>query len=444
MTLAAQAAWLAALVAGDPEFAIRLRAPVVDPPTATAPPGSKKAAPPSELPVPYADAVPNPKPLDIGTRPQARKLGTNITIFVNFDGVHIDYCNPANSHENCHWLERDTTFEPFSGNLAQRVAILDAMRSLVADFGIRVTGQRPPDDEPYVMVVYGGDSIDEEALGRAPAGDCWDDLPNEIAYVYLDGERSTWINGGASTALHESAHTWGFDHIGLEGALMAPSGGNTKTNYFDGCAQIVSDTLLTPADEPSCPQLNLELCGLGDFQYDVALLRMLFGAPYVDDRAPELSLVRPFDGVYYQGPANFRVELAVVDDLHPQIYELSIGIAGLVDDPSFSPVLDPSFDVEALPIGEWTFEVRLRDAAGNESSLEFVVVVGDHPIELDDGCACRSGGQRGHSGAFWALFALGVGACSRRRKPPQAAPFNPNPAASRPARCAGALRAVRI
>lgn len=414
MALAAQTIVLAALIAGDPEFAIRLHSPV-DPPAATATTTTQKSPPPSEPPVPYHDAVPSP-PGAVTQPPQARKLGTNITLFVNFDGVEIGECNPSNSHENCHWLEKNQTFDPYSGSLAQRVAILDAMRSLVADYGIRVTGQRPPADEPYMMVVYGGDSIEEEALGRAPAGDCWDDLPNEIAYVYLDGERSAWVNGGASTALHEAAHTWGFDHIGLEHALMAPSGGNTKTNYFDGCAQIVEDTAMTPTVEPSCPQLNLELCGLSDFQHDVLLLRLLFGEPYVDDRAPTISLVRPFDGAYFQGPANFRVELAVVDDLHPQIYELAIAIPGLVDEPTFSPVIDPSFDVEALPIGEWTFELRLRDAAGNESSLAFAVVVGEHPVELDDGCACSSGPGGGFR-PFAGLFALALLAGLRRRKP---------------------------
>ncbi|HLT35697.1 MAG TPA: hypothetical protein VK034_05410 [Enhygromyxa sp.] len=369
-------------------------------------------------PVPYHDAVPSP-PGDITTRPQARKLGTNITIFVNFDGVEISHCEPSNSHENCHWLENGQTFAPYSVSLAQRVAILDAMRSLVADFGIRVTGQRPPADEPYVMVVYGGDSIEKDALGRAPAGDCWDDLPNEIAYVYLDGERSSWVNGGASTALHEAAHTWGLDHIGLEGSLMAPSGGNTKTNYFDGCAQIVTDTENTPVEsgKSSCPQLNRELCGLADFQHDVALLRMLFGEPYVDDRAPTLTLVSPDDGSYFQGPADFHVELAVVDDLHPQRYELAIGIPGLVDEPAFSPVHDPSFDVEALPIGEWTFELRLRDAAGNESSLAFSVVVGEDPVATDDGCACSSSASGGRSSPIWPMLALALGLGLVRRKP---------------------------
>ncbi|MCA9701702.1 MAG: hypothetical protein KC431_29545, partial [Myxococcales bacterium] len=307
--------------------------------------------------------------------PQRRKLGSPITIFVNFDGVKIGECNPSNSHENCNWLKKNTTFDPWSGPFSQRVAILDAMRSIAGDYGIRITGERPPDDEIYVMVVYGGDSEEEEALGRAPSGDCWDDLPNEIAYVFLDGERVDWVNGGASTAMHESAHTWGLDHIGLEGSLMAPSGDNTLTKYFDGCARVVADTELTPGPA-SCPQINLELCGLADFQNDVALLHMLFGDPYVDDRAPTLELIEPEDGAYFQGPASFDVILEVHDDTHPQTYELAIGVPGLVDNPEFRSVIDPSFEVAALPLGTWTFELRLRDEAGNEAALAFTVEVG--------------------------------------------------------------------
>jgi hypothetical protein len=406
---------IAALVGGEPR--VHLRAPLIDrttpaPTAATAPNHVRPRAP-----IPYDDVVPGHSP-EYGQAPQARKLGTNTTVYVNFDGVEIDYCKPSNSHANCSWFEDGRTFPPFSGGLAQRVAILDAMRSQVNQYGVRVTGSRPPADEPYVMVVYGGEREEEDSpLGRAPAGDCWDDLPNEVAFVYLDGEEErTWVNGGAATALHEAAHTWGLDHIGLEGLLMAPSGDNTKANYFDGCAQIVEDVQLNPAEEASCPGINLELCGLPDFQNDVALLNLLFGEPYVDDVAPRMELIRPFDGIYYQGPLSFPVDIRVIDDQHPQVYEVAIGIEGLLDSPPFVATHDPSFDVEDLPIGEWRFVVRLRDEAGNEGTLAFTVVVGDEAPVLDDGCTCRSTRAEeawGMGGLVWVLL-LGLPRRPRR------------------------------
>jgi uncharacterized protein (TIGR03382 family) len=390
---------------GEPELAIRLRAPVVDP--APAPASSTPTGVQPRSPIPYDDVVPGPPHPEVGLAPQARKLGSNTTIFVNFDGVEMHYCNPSNSHDNCSWFESDRTFPPFSGNLAQRVAILDAMRSQVNQHGVRVTGQRPPADEPYVMVVYGGERKEDEPLGRAPAGDCYDDLPNEVAFVYLDGETErTWVNGGAATALHEAAHTWGLDHIGLDGLLMAPSGDNTKANYFDGCAQVVENVELDAAEQSSCPDLSLDLCGLDNFQDDVALLHLLFGEPYVDDVAPRMELLQPFDGIYYQGPASFRVDIQVIDDQHPQVYEVSIEIEGLAEQTAFAAAHDPSFDVEALPFGEWQFVVRLRDEAGNEGSLAFTVLIGEEPPVLDDGCACGTTGSGGMLG-FGLLVLLG-------------------------------------
>lgn len=401
-------ALLGSLAMGEPEFSIRLRAPVVVP--APAPASTTPTEVQPSTPIPYDDVVPGPPRPEIGLAPQARKVGSNTTIFVNFDGVQMHYCNPSNSHENCSWFESSRTFPPFSGGIAQRVAILDAMRSQVNQYGVRVTGARPPADEPYVMVVYGGEREEDQPLGRAPAGDCYDDLPNEVAFVYLDGEvERTWVNGGAATALHEAAHTWGLDHIGLDGLLMAPSGDNDKANYFDGCAQVVKDVELDPADESSCPSISLDLCGLDNFQDDVALLNLLFGEPYIDDVAPRMQLLQPFDGIYYQGPVSFPVEIQVIDDQHPQLYEFALEIEGLTEQTAFAAVHDPSFDVQELPLGEWRFVVRLRDEAGNEGSLAFTVVVGEAPPVLDDGCVCGSTGhaERGLLGVFSFLLLLG-------------------------------------
>ncbi|MCA9685697.1 MAG: MYXO-CTERM sorting domain-containing protein, partial [Myxococcales bacterium] len=163
-----------------------------------------------------------------------------------------------------------------------------------------------------------------------------------------------------------------------------------------------------------------ELCGLADFQNDVALLHMLFGDPYVDDRAPTLELIEPEDGAYFQGPASFDVILEVHDDTHPQTYELAIGVPGLVDNPEFRSVIDPSFEVAALPLGTWTFELRLRDESGNEAALAFTVEVGEDPppaVDAASGCACTLEGQEDGTPAPWTLLALLALPVLTRRRP---------------------------
>lgn len=364
----------------------------------------------SEGPIPYRDVVPMPAELREANRPR-RKLGAPTTIFVNFDGVKIGDCSPSSSHENCHWINPDTKFDPWSGTDQNRVAILQAMRSIVRPYGIRVTGVRPPADEDYTMVVYGGTEEDFGSLGLAPAGDCWDAYPNQIAYAYLDGDKNTWINGGAATAVHEAAHTWGFDHISEPYAIMAPAGDNSRTYFRTECVPIVADADFTPG-EASCPELSLDFCDLDDEQHDQALLWLLFGEPYVDHETPDLSLSYPEDGQYFQAPASFDAVIDVEDDLHPQVYERSIWVDGLITRPSEGhEAIDGRFEVKELPVGSWTFHVRLEDQAGNASEISFDVEVGEDPVPVESGCGCRSG----VSGAGAPLWLLALLAIRRRR-----------------------------
>ncbi len=329
---------------------------------------------------------------DLAAPPRPHALGTNTTVFVNFDGVDLGECNPSNSQRDCSWYNFEDPFEPFSGSAQTKVSILQAMRSDVSEFGIRVTGQRPEDGD-YTMVIYGGTEEQYGALGSAPAGDCDDELPNQIAFAHLDGDLAGWVNGGSTTALHEAAHSWGLDHIDFEGSIMFPSGNNGPTYYRDECDGMVEDTELTPG-QASCPELNTRHCGDSNRQNAAARLDRLFGAPYVDTFAPQLELVEPEDGQYFQAPATFGVVFDTIDDQHPQAYSV---YAWLNDDPrptDPSVRVDPGFSVEELPIGMWDFHVVVVDEAGNESRVDFSVEVGEDPPEDpesdDGGCACTA------------------------------------------------------
>lgn len=329
---------------------------------------------------------------DLRALPRAHALGTNTTLYVNFDGVELSECNPSDAKRNCTWYNFEEPFEPFSGSLQTKVGVLQAMRSDVSDYGIRVTAQRPSDGD-YTMVIYGGTEEVYGALGSAPAGDCDDAFPNQIAFAHLDGELNTWVNGGATTALHEAAHSWGLDHIDVEGTVMFPSGNNGPTFFRDECDRMVEDTDLTPGDA-SCPELNEAQCGDPNRQNAADRLVRLFGAPYVDVQAPTLELLEPRDGQYFQAPASFDVVFETTDDQHPQAYSV---YAWLGDDPrpnDPSVRAEPGFAVNDLPIGTWEFHVVVADEGGNEARVDFTIEVGEDPPPdpvTDEGCGCRGG-----------------------------------------------------
>lgn len=345
-----------------------------------------------------------------------RELGRPTTLFVNFDGVELGECNPSNSQKNCHWYNNDEPVPAFSGSLQTKVSVLQAMRRDAADFGIRITALRPQASENYTMVVYGGTEAHYGALGSAPSGDCLDQRPNEIAFAHIDGDLVEWVNGGATTALHEAGHTWGLDHVDTERTIMYPTGNNEPTAFGAECYGVVADIDLAPG-MASCPELNRELCGEDHAQNPTAVLERLFGGPYVDVLAPVITLVEPADGQYFQAPASFDVVFAVDDDLHPQAYDAAFW---LNDDPKpeARPFVEDYFSVVDLPIGTWAFHMELTDEAGNATRLDFEIEVGEDPppVPQEEGCAVGGGPREGVSGLVWLVVVL-LPALARRRGP---------------------------
>lgn len=340
--------------------------------------------------------LPERPALDHLTAPiQPHALGTSTTVFVNFDGIDLGECNPSDSKRDCSWYNFEEPFEPFSGSTQTKVSVLQAMRNDVSEYGIRVTATRPEQGD-YTMVVYGGTELEYEALGSAPAGDCDDARPNQIAFAHLDGELATWVNGGATTALHEAAHSWGLDHIDVEGSIMFPSGDNSPTFFRDECDVTVVDTDLTPGDA-SCPELNDAHCGDARLQHADARLRRLFGPPYLDTTPPTLTLLEPVDGQYFQAPASFDVLFETEDDLHPQAYSIWAWLGEEPRPADGSVRASPDFNVAELPIGTWDFHVVVADEAGNETRLDFTIEVGEDPPPdpaVDgEGCGCTGGGS---------------------------------------------------
>jgi hypothetical protein len=363
-----------------------------------------------------APLPPPPAHLAVPTPVAGRELGTPTTLYVNFDGVELGECNPSDSRHDCHWYNLEEPIPAFSGTLQTKVSVLQAMRRDAADFGIRITGVRPASDQSYTMVVYGGTEEHYGVLGSAPSGDCLDQRPNEIAFAHIDGELVEWINGGATTALHEAAHSWGLDHVDTDRTIMYPTADNQPTAFGQECYAVVADVDLTPG-MASCPELNQELCGQDHAQDPSAVLEHLFGGPYVDVQAPTIELVEPADGEYFQAPASFQVVLDIRDDLHPQSYDAAFWLG---DDPKpeARPFIEDHISVVDLPVGSWSFHVELTDEAGNAARLDFEIEVGEDPPpepHHDGGCAV-GGGVRGVSGPLL-LVVLLLPALARRRNP---------------------------
>jgi hypothetical protein len=341
-----------------------------------------------------------------------RELGSGISLYVNFDGVDLGSCNPSNSKKNCHWYNNDP-IAPYSGDTQARVAIVQAMRRHTDAYGIRITTLRPENGD-YAMVVYGGTEKEFGALGSAPAGDCLDTLPNEIAFAHLDGDLAPWVVAGSTTALHEAAHTWGLDHIDLATEIMYPEGDNSPTSFDDRCHRIVADTNLADG-EPSCPDLDTEICGAAGQQNSHAVLTRLFGPPYVDTVAPAIELVSPEDGEYFQAPADFDVVLEIRDDLHPQAYTMWTWYGDGPRPADSTTTVAPGFRVDALPVGTWSFHVAVADEAGLETQLDFEIEVGvDPPAPPQDG-GCRVSGPPSRAGADLGFLPLLLARRRRRR-----------------------------
>lgn len=356
-----------------------------------------------------------PVPSELSAPIKPRRLGANTTLFVNFDGVDLDECNPSNSKRDCTWYNFERPIKAFSGSIQTKYAVLQAMRRDVENYGIRVTGQRPQSGD-YTMIIYGGEEGYFGMLGSAPPGDCDNERPNQIGFAHLDGPLKEWVNGGANTALHEAAHSWGLDHIDDETLVMFPSAGNEISYFGDRCDRVISDADGT-LGESLCPELNIADCGSAEMQDSNARLRRLFGPPYVDLFPPSVELSEPRDGQYFQAPASFTVVLTTIDDLHPQAYTVASWL-GDGPRPQGQLLIEPGFRVIDLPVGEWSFHVVVTDEADNETRLDFDIVVGldppPDPAEPDAGCACTasSGGVSGSLLASLCLLPLLV----RRRQ----------------------------
>jgi len=363
-----------------------------------------------------------PAPLVADAQPRA--AGTPEILYVNFDGgvLHSGCGNEA--HYNCSTLA--DTFDgyvgPFTGNETQRISILQATRKELADFGVRVVVQRPPDDVPYTMVMY-GDLGPQSFAGLAPYIDCEDVHPNDTSFTAAFDTSNT----GSTVILQEAAHTWGLEHVDAEDDILNPfKSSGLKQNFHDECYPIVANTALEPTPG-SCNIVHTRFCETG-YQNSWQEMRWLFGPPLPDTSAPTLEIISPIDGETFVLPTTIPLTGDITDDLDPQFYRIQIFTLHDGEPLEFPEESKIGLDylLQNPPPGDYEMRVVIADEAGNtaEDTVTFTILKEGSELPEDDpeveddgesgGCRIDARGHERHALAF----VVGVLALRRRRMRP--------------------------
>ncbi len=390
---------------------------------ARAEPGSRVCATPATAPV----AARSAGPLDAsdGGRPQARPPGTPTTLYINFDGALLQSGCGNDPTGNCSTLAGlfGGYVGPFAGNEAQKMAILDAVRTRLAPFGVEVTVRRPAPEVEYSMVLY-GDLGPQSFAGIAPYIDCEDNYLRDTSF----SQGFATSNTGATIVLQEAAHTWGLEHVDSEFDIMNPFNVASTTQTFrDECFPIVANTDLESAPG-ICNSMHTRFCPAGQ-QNSYRELAYLFGPPPIDTTAPTLDILSPQDGAVFVAPVPSLPLLArVADDRHPQFYTVRLFVGNDLalegESASLGDVLTLA-NLTRPPAGDYDLRVELEDEAGNLASARVAFSVlpegtelppGPDPALLETGYDTPAGCRVAGAGAPPVAFGLALLAGWRRRR----------------------------
>lgn len=340
-------------------------------------------------------------------------------LYINFDGAVLQSGCGNDAHYDCSTLANifDGYIGPYNGNLNQRLAIVQAARKAVADFGVRVVARRPPDDIDYTMVIY-GDLGDQSFAGVAPYIDCDDLRPGDTSFT----DAFAGSNTGSVVILQEAAHTWGLEHVDAEQDILNPFKSQGSQDFLDQCFPIVANTALE-ATAGSCNQVHTKFCEAG-FQNSYQEMLLLFGPHIPDVSPPEFSLRYPEDGDVFVAPTSFAMRGDVDDNLHPQYYTVQIYRDDQLLQETTAAGVD--FVISDPEPGEYNLRIVVIDEEGNasEDAVSFTVLPegSELPPDPDEALDNNDSGQSCSlparpSQRFGMFAALGViGMLGRRRR----------------------------
>lgn len=367
--------------------------------TLASPPSLRTGAPLETAPVPAStpDALPT-------------RAARATTLYVNFDGAVLrDDCG-NDARYNCSTLGYlfENYVGPFTAGASYRAAILDAVRSDLAELGVAVTGVRPPPEIDYTMVLY-GDLGEQGFAGVAPYIDCADQKSYDTSFA----RGYTSPNTGSTVILQEAAHTWGLEHVNRREDLLHPIAEGFAPSFLDECSKIVSNTDFD--ESPGvCNRMHTLFCDAG-WQNGFRELRHLFGPAQPDVDRPIVELLSPVLDARYEYPSVVEIRTHIEDARHPQWYEVSFELDGEL---IFSDALWGDFELAFVVPGPGRYELTMRvaDEAGNASELPVrfdVLEAGALDASLPSGCSLR--GADTPSPETW-LGSVGLLLLFRRRR----------------------------
>jgi hypothetical protein len=299
--------------------------------------------------------------------PQA--AGAPHILYINFDGAVLRRGCGNDSRHDCSSLADlfDGYVGPFVGTDNRRLAIVQAVRKDLADFGVRAVTTRPPADTNYTMVLY-GDLGEQTFAGIAPYIDCGNLWANDTCFAgAFQGS-----NIGSTIILQEAAHTWGLEHVNSPFDNLHPFVAQATPRFQDQCNKIVADTDLVETSGV-CNQVHQQFCEVGH-QNSYQELLSLFGPPSPDTQPPTLEITSPQDASIHVLPTTLRLQGEIGDDLSPQVYQMTVTNLGAT---VFSgEVLSLDLSLKDPPPGDYDLTVTVVDGAGNagKDSVRFTLL----------------------------------------------------------------------
>ena len=290
-------------------------------------------------------------------------------LYINFDGAVLRRGCGNDSRHDCSTLADlfDGYVGPFVGTESRRLAIVQAVRKDLADFGVRAVTSRPPEDPGYTMVLY-GDLGEQTFAGIAPYVDCGNLWANDTCFAgAFQGS-----NIGSTIILQEAAHTWGLEHVNAPFDNMHPFVTQATPRFQDVCNKIVANTDLVETGGV-CNVVHERFCDAG-YQNSYQELLYLFGPAVPDSEPPVLEISSPEDGSVHVLPVTLNLRGEVRDDLSPQFYDIVVRNAGQKIYEGEAPSLE--LLLKNPPAGDYELEVTVVDDGGNagKDSVRFTVL----------------------------------------------------------------------